>query len=425
VIRILRGALETMRVRALVFARTQRTRRPPRQKPAPKQKPGYLFVLPWGLEHPGGVNQAVANLFDEVARDGRYAPLLLVNDWNSRLPRAERVGGRDHIYYRLRGPWDPRRPFFGFLRFAIALPHVLASLLWTLIRHRVAIINVHYPSLAAYPFALMKRIGLFKGRVVLSLHGTDLHSAAKATGSERDLFHALYRTADAIVGCSQALSAEAKAFTPEAAERIHTIHNGLDLQTWLEDRNNTFALPHSLGTNDFILNIAKYEWKKGQDVLLRAFSRVAQKHAHLRLVIIGATGPALSRISALVKELDLESRVVLFENMPHKNLYAFMERAVLLALPSRWEGLPIVLLEAGAMRLPVIATNVGGVPELVTHGTSGILVPTEDDERLANAMLDLLADPYRRRFFGANLYNDVVGKFTWKRACSEYLRICE
>ena len=98
----------------------------------------------------------------------------------------------------------------------------------------------------------------------------------------------------------------------------------------------------------------------------------------------------------------------------------FLERAKAFCLPSRAEPFGIALLEAGAYRLPVVASRVGGIPEIVIHGESGLLVQPDDVDGLAAALDRVMADPDAARGLGERLHRRVANDFPWKRAYEQY-----
>jgi len=141
--------------------------------------------------------------------------------------------------------------------------------------------------------------------------------------------------------------------------------------------------------------VGRLEQQKGFDVLLHALTRVPEA----RLVVIGdgAERPALEQ---LAKHLAVWDRVVFlgWVDAPHEHLLDLD----VLAVPSRHEGLPLVLLEAMAAGVPVVATRVGGIPEAVDDGATGLLVPPDDQEALTSALQTLERDPrLRARLAGA------------------------
>jgi glycosyltransferase involved in cell wall biosynthesis len=135
------------------------------------------------------------------------------------------------------------------------------------------------------------------------------------------------------------------------------------------------------------LFIGELRMLKGVDVLLRALKRVAAARP-ARLVIVGA-GPDEKRFRALSAELELTNLVTFAGALPAAEAFKMGQ---VLVMPSRAESLPYVVLEAAAAAVPLVATAVGGIPE-VTSGTGTSLVPPDNDEALADAMLAALADP--------------------------------
>lgn len=109
------------------------------------------------------------------------------------------------------------------------------------------------------------------------------------------------------------------------------------------------------------------------------------------------------------------------ENVPHATVIGCLRKAAAFCLPSRIEPFGIAILEAGALRVPVVATRVGGIPEIVTDGITGRLVPADDVAALATALAELLASPQERDRLAENLHRRVRDEFTWQRACRQYL----
>ncbi len=136
---------------------------------------------------------------------------------------------------------------------------------------------------------------------------------------------------------------------------------------------------------------------KDQPTLLRAVALVLRHHPDVRLVLVG-DGPSRPGLAALARELAIESRVVFAGKRPNvPNLHALFEVSV---LSSTSEALPNSLLEALAAARPVVATDVGAVPDIVVEGENGLLVPPGDADRLAQALRRLLDDPALGRRMG-------------------------
>jgi glycosyltransferase involved in cell wall biosynthesis len=167
--------------------------------------------------------------------------------------------------------------------------------------------------------------------------------------------------------------------------KVTTIHYGLD------------ELPTAWGTNPpdpvrddvpLLLAVCRLEPQKGVDVAVRALARLRAVEPEAELVVLGE-GPDRTRLESLARELDVP--VHLLGRVP--DVTAWLRRADVLVHPARWEGFGLALLEAMLARLPIVATNVSSIPEIVADGETGLLVPPDDPAALAEALSRVLADP--------------------------------
>jgi len=147
-----------------------------------------------------------------------------------------------------------------------------------------------------------------------------------------------------------------------------------------------------------ILCVGRFSPEKGHLDLLRAVAMLNQAHP-FRLVLVG-DGAERSSLEREIVRLGLQGRVILAGHQPDVNAYYAM--ADVLALPSHSEGSPNVLLEAMAAGLPVVATAVGGVPEIVTHEESALLVDERSPEKYRAALARLLTDEQLRKRLAAS-----------------------
>jgi colanic acid/amylovoran biosynthesis glycosyltransferase len=149
---------------------------------------------------------------------------------------------------------------------------------------------------------------------------------------------------------------------------------------------------------------------KGQLVLLEALAALTGRRSRLRLVLIG-DGPMREALESATHELGLEDRVEILGALAHPEVIEQMRSADILCLPSFAEGVPIVLMEAMALGLPVIATQVMGIPELVEDGVSGLLVAPGSPEELAAALRRLIDDERVGEALGRGARERVVADF--------------
>jgi glycosyltransferase involved in cell wall biosynthesis len=149
------------------------------------------------------------------------------------------------------------------------------------------------------------------------------------------------------------------------------------------------------------MTVGRADRQKAFDVFVQAAILAADRAPDARFVLVGGdytSDGALDRLSRQVEDAGAGGAVFFAGEVD--DVAGFLSAADVLVLPSRWESMPYVLLEAGAMGLPVVATPVGGVPELVEEGVTGALVPVDNAVALADAMVRLAADPSGRRAMG-------------------------
>jgi glycosyltransferase involved in cell wall biosynthesis/class 3 adenylate cyclase/tetratricopeptide (TPR) repeat protein len=379
-------------------------------------------VLPWPVQHAGGVNEVVRNLYRRIAITDAFVPRILVVSWDHPRPFATFEAQRAVSYMRLRA-LDGVRLFAVAKWAALVLPD-----LWRLARHLrthgVTHVNVHFPTLAALQFVLLRRLFARRLRVVLSFHGQDVGKAHATTGLERPLWRWLLRRADAVVSCSNALRESIVAFDPALAPRVSTVHNGIDMRHFLTERNASARVDSRLRGRTFILCVASYEHKKGIDTLLHAFASLrARNEGDVKLAPVGPDRGMGAELRALAQSLALSDHVVFVGEKAHEDLHAYYQAATLFCLPSRAEPFGIVLLEAATLKCPVVATAVGGIPEVLTHDVTARLVAPDDPAALAAQISGLLGDPEARRRLANALRDHVQAHFSWDRPTRAYLAL--
>jgi glycosyltransferase involved in cell wall biosynthesis len=385
------------------------------------EKPGYLFVLPWNLAKVGGVNQVVYRLFHRASHGHDVRPLLLTTSWDS-PPNDSRLPIESQHHLRLRGLPDSAWRLKQLAGFLLTLPNALWKLVRFLRTERVCVVNPHFPTLICIHFALLKRLGLFRGSLVFALHGAELNLAVKSHGVVRVLWKFLLRSADAITTCSRSLASTAIEFDQALESKVKVVHNGTDeLGKQALGPNGSDVLTPFPTRGLTVLSIGKFEHKKGQDVLIAGFKRLLADRPELRLVLVGATGPSLDEIRQIVAAEGLEDRVRLHVDVPHQFIWRFFAEASVFVLSSRSEPFGIVLLEAGLAGVPVVATNVGGIPEILSDGVNGKLVPCDDPAAIACAVAELLDRPDEANRLAKQLRDDVLDKFSWERCYQGYL----
>lgn len=200
-------------------------------------------------------------------------------------------------------------------------------------------------------------------------------------GPFRYLERALTRRAARVITITEALKRFNVARVGLPAAKLDVVHYGLDAppQAWSE--NAELSLPDGARV---LLAISRLVPQKGLDVAVRALARVREEEPRAVLVVLGE-GPERERLAA--DGVYLPGRI--------GDVGAWLARAELLVHPARWEGFGLALLEAMLAGKPVVATRVSSIPEIVVNGETGLLVPPDDFEALAAAILRVLRDPGR------------------------------
>jgi glycosyltransferase involved in cell wall biosynthesis len=194
-------------------------------------------------------------------------------------------------------------------------------------------------------------------------------------------------------------------------QRLTMIPNGVDTNFFKPPLNSRTA------ENLKILSIGRLVPDKDQGTLIRAFQLVLHDHPKAELWLLG-DGPRQNYLEQLMQQLLPAGRAFLLPGQA--DIRPFLQQAGVFVLSSAIEALPNVVLEAMAAGLPVVATDVGGIPEAVVPGKTGWLVPSREPALLAEALSKLLADEAKRRTFGRAGRERVERNFSLNRMVSRY-----
>lgn len=202
-------------------------------------------------------------------------------------------------------------------------------------------------------------------------------------------------------------------------DRTSLIYNGTTIETPAPNARAAVRGELGIAADDLVIvRIGRLSAAKGNDVLLRAFARLPQEH--LRLVLVGE-GEERENLERLTTELGLDGRVV-FAGY-RKEIADLLAAADLFVMSSTKEGLPIVMLEAMAAKVPIVSTDVGAIGLVLESGRNAWLVPSSDDERLADALLQAIMQPDRREQYAERAHADFVAYFSREAMGKAYLEL--
>jgi len=237
-----------------------------------------------------------------------------------------------------------------------------------------------YPDAAAAGW-LARRLGI---PYIVKVHGSDLNVQAN-DALRRPQIRSALRGAGAVVAVSRALADKAVALGTQAA-RVHVLYNGVDRALFTPgSRREARAKLHLDADDPLLLFVGNLKASKGCLDLLEAFPTLLALRPQARLVYVGA-GSCRKELIHRAAALGCAERVQLAGAATHAELGDWFRAADLLCLPSHNEGVPNVVLEAMACGIPVVASRVGGIPEVLPD-FAGILVPPQDRASLSAALV--------------------------------------
>jgi glycosyltransferase involved in cell wall biosynthesis len=372
-----------------------------------------LLVVPWDATR-GGVISVVDNLARQLQAGGHGA--LFFHSAGTFLTDASTKLGFAGVRLRLTMPFGPG-VWRGALRtvlFPFLFASTLGQLLWFLRRRRIDIVNLHYPHDNYVYFALCRR--LLPIRLVTSIHGRDAFDRERPKQTYSRAFRFILQSSDLIVLPSDVYKEKLLEAFPGARERTVFIHNGIDpVQFHAQARRDE---PGRRGR--YILCVAELQEYKAIDVLLRAAQPLLVADPALTLVLAGG-GPLRAELEALASTLGIRSQTMFLGTQGAPEIARLMHGCEMLVLPSRMEPFGIVLIEAMACRTPVVATNVGGIPEIIEHERTGILAEPENPQALTVAIRRLLDDATFSRTIGENGFRKVMERFCATHNGAAYL----
>lgn len=212
-----------------------------------------------------------------------------------------------------------------------------------------------------------------------------------------------------VVGVSEHTTDNLARFERISRRKLVTIPNGIELQPARRGREEMRRLLGIPSDAPVIGTAGRVIEQKGLEFLVKAAAMLRPRYPDLRVLVVG-DGPEREELEELSRAAGVSDRVhFLGIRMDIPDLLGTFD---IYALPSRWEGLPMAVLEAMAAGLPVVASEVGGVPTAIRDGEEGLLVPAEDTAALARALERLLADTSLRRQMGEAARRRYASDFT-------------
>lgn len=281
---------------------------------------------------------------------------------------------------------------------------------------RIDLIHAHGPLPCGHAAQLLNsELGI---PYVVSVHGLDAFSTEQVAGRAgewcRRISQRVYRGSRRVICVSERVREQVLQGTGSAC-RTSVVYNGVDPELFSPANEPASGEP-------IVLCVGNLLPIKGHAVLIRAIAAIASEFPTLTLEVIG-DGPERPRLQALIQQLQIGERVRFLGRQPRRQVAAAMRRCTVFALPSTYEGLGCVYLEAMSAGKPVIGCRGQGIAEIIRHGSNGFLVGPENERELALALAMLLRDGPRRRSLGALARDTILERLTLAHQAESLQRI--
>lgn len=288
--------------------------------------------------------------------------------------------------------------FSGLIKYIAIIPTIWSHL----IRIKPVLIHAHY----AGGYALAASLSKF-APVILSVWGSDVYINPKESKLKNVLLKFVFKRSDYICSTSNAMSMEIGLYTDKP---VYVTPFGIDVSIY----NNKRSAYSRKKPEVIIGTVKKLDYVYGVDRLIKAFKIALNnsKNKALRLLIAG-DGPQLVELIELTRQLELQDQVTFLGQIKQSDVPKVLNTLDIFVALSRSESFGVAVLEASACEVPVIVSNVGGLPEVVHHNVTGIVVGESVIQNAATELLRLIESEHLRIILGANGRNFVKEKYNW------------
>jgi len=300
-------------------------------------------------------------------------------------------------------------------------PIAIKLAFWLCLFKKIDVIVAQSPLMEGFAGTVLKR--MLGKELIVEIHGDWLEGPflskkRKCEFIQRKAVPVLakisFRNADKIRGVAEYLVEGAKKIAPN--KKYFIFHTFTDLNDFLSEKNIKFE--------SFILFVGYLQKVKGVKYLIEAFSKISGDFPNFKLVIVG-NGPDAEELKELSSDLGIENKVIFRGKLSLIDTQAMMRDCYCLVLPSLSEGLPRVIIEAMASGKPVVASDVGGIPELVKDNQTGFIFEKGNSDVLAGGLRILLADEKMARMMGGKGRDVVKNNFSNENYLKSYFNMIE
>ena len=369
----------------------------------------------------GGMEVYLRNLNEGLLERGGTVHMLYMTDRRGDKPRTEKVGNGVVIHHPVYQPDSKLGQLNEFnpmtlLKFSTELSRILES-------NDVNIVHLHNVNLPISVIGAMVAKA-HKAGVAVTHHYGEEHMRGRSLEKlvKRALADITLHFADRKLGVSLSAARALGTGAQVIGTSVDTEYFSPDAESVNPDgiRRN-----YGLGDSKVILYPARMEPPKGQMDLLKAVKLMAERRKDFKVVLMGRpqSKEYVKALDDYVRDNNLEDFVLILPAADKKTVRDWYAVEDVTVLPSRSEALGLIILESFAMEKPVVATKVGGIPEVVVHGRNGLLVEPENPRQMADALNSVLDDPEMARRMGERGRELVVKEFSPKALVDNYMEV--
>ncbi len=276
------------------------------------------------------------------------------------------------------------------------------------------ILHIHY----ATGYGLMGKLTCFHRRIV-SIYGSDIYNFPNKSFLHKKILEFNLSKATAILSTSNNM-ADKYIEIYKNKERPLITPFGVDLNIFKQLNHNNESSIINIGI------VKKLEYIYGIDILLKAFHLLCHMNINkeVKLHIVGF-GSMDNELKQLAKRLKIDDKVIFYGLIQNDKLPEFLTKLDIFVVPSRFESFGVAAVEAQACGLPVIVSNVGGLPEVVENNVTGLVVENENIELFAESMKTLIQDEKLRKQFSKNAIDRVKKYYDWEKNLDLMIEIYE
>jgi glycosyltransferase involved in cell wall biosynthesis len=277
------------------------------------------------------------------------------------------------------------------------------------------IVHVHFPTSQCLPVVGAASLP-HRWKLVATVHNSDIRVVPFREPAFKVWQRRLFNRADALTAVSQSLLNDTVELYDGIQSKFFVVHNGIGPK-W-------FRLPLQSATKEnYVLFVGRLDYVKGVDILLTAWKEIVSRIPSTELWIVG-DGPERKKLETVARTLGASSNVRFLGPKAQDELPDLYRNARVVVLPSRREGLPLSLLEAGACGSICVGTRIPGIPEIIENGTTGFVIQPESPKELATAVLQSLQlSPDHVKQMRQAARDRIASEFSEERMIERYLRI--